>query len=878
MTVAVDDDGTLLMGAPGAGLWSGVLFALSTSNNELRETIVELSKNYSTAYNLMGYSMTVGRFTTNRDDVQVAVGVPRWSIGRQYGRVNVFSLETTSLRFLRQLTVYGSVPFAYFGHTILAVDVDGDGLDEMLVAEPMFTSGTIAVEVGRVLIYANLGGRFGVVPRHVVGTTTRGRLGHAMVSLGDVNKDGYTDVAISAPYGDVGIVYVHLGSPNGLRLTPAQVIRATDILSLSPLGFGAALAANVDVDGNGYSDMVVGSYLSETVVLIRSRPVVSILGELTTEPAVISYAPDDSRHACLDRRGRVFSCLKLTLCFRYSTDVIGALTEISYRITIDRPRRDLGLVPRAVFNKTGNFRYSSFVAVPSDETEGRRCDDVVVRLRHDFADRTSPIEMIVKYGVPNDERPKSDKAPLRDPLSVAVNDTEDLLTLRRFVHFSRSDEGCGTDGNCVPDLRITASDVIGGGEAIVLGLNKTIAFRVAFDNAGENGYDARLVFVARRAVTFVHAVLDARDVVCDQVQNSSSTMIVCEVGDPLAFGVARRIDVVVTTANLPLTLTELVVDVSLLSINLESVATMNDNAVQLRIGVKAKADVIIEGTISPLHYVVDPTTTTIPRVVTNETEIGRHVNASFFVTNRGPTTIPQIVVRVAIPTERRSSGDRILYVLSVDVAGNGYCADGPLVNPLGIATTGQLNFEHEFEKIFNSAPVTKGGQLSDETYGGGSSSGDGAGDGLVEVDMCRRVGDVHCQVLSCFFDDVAANDAASVRVVARLWESSYARDLNDFVRLQVSASAEPVGIPTLVEPENGKPNVVGLSFTIVSDSSGKSESAGVPAWLIAVISVGSLLAVAIALLVLWKLGFFRRKVREKLVEEKRLSRLYLDDK
>lgn len=45
-----------------------------------------------------------------------------------------------------------------------------------------------------------------------------------MTSLGDINHDGYTDVAIGAPYEGGGAIYIYLGSANGL-VTPYSQVR-----------------------------------------------------------------------------------------------------------------------------------------------------------------------------------------------------------------------------------------------------------------------------------------------------------------------------------------------------------------------------------------------------------------------------------------------------------------------------------------------------------------------------------------------------------------------------------------------------------------------------------------------------------------------------
>lgn len=44
-----------------------------------------------------------------------------------------------------------------------------------------------------------------------------------MTSMGDLNHDGFLDVAIGAPYEDKGVIYIFLGTADGLMKDPAQV-------------------------------------------------------------------------------------------------------------------------------------------------------------------------------------------------------------------------------------------------------------------------------------------------------------------------------------------------------------------------------------------------------------------------------------------------------------------------------------------------------------------------------------------------------------------------------------------------------------------------------------------------------------------------------
>lgn len=52
------------------------------------------------------------------------------------------------------------------------------------------------------------------------------RFGIALSSLGDLNKDGYDDLAIGAPYDEdgAGTVFIYLGSNEGIIREPSQVL------------------------------------------------------------------------------------------------------------------------------------------------------------------------------------------------------------------------------------------------------------------------------------------------------------------------------------------------------------------------------------------------------------------------------------------------------------------------------------------------------------------------------------------------------------------------------------------------------------------------------------------------------------------------------
>ncbi len=126
-----------------------------------------------------------------------------------------------------------------------AGDVNADGYSDVIVGAPFYNSGR-----GRAYIYFG-GNTMDNVPDVVMtGAGSSDEFGRAVSDAGDLNGDGFSDVAVSSF--SVNKIYIYYGG--------AAMNNVHDVLISSV--FLSSVASAGDVNGDGYSDLIVGQTLS----------------------------------------------------------------------------------------------------------------------------------------------------------------------------------------------------------------------------------------------------------------------------------------------------------------------------------------------------------------------------------------------------------------------------------------------------------------------------------------------------------------------------------------------------------------------------------------------------------------------------------------
>ncbi|MFZ5468279.1 MAG: integrin alpha, partial [Myxococcota bacterium] len=267
--VNADGYGDLLLGAPS---WSGqeaiegraYLYLGSASGlSSVPDWTVDPTDQINAYF---GYSIA-GVGDVNGDDYgDVVVGAFGWNgQATLEGRAYLYLGSAAGLSMTPTWTADPTDQIsAYFGSSIAgAGDVNGDGFADVVVG----ASNLDDPEANEGSAFLYLGSAIGLASTPTWSATPTNQpnafFGNSLAGAGDVNGDGFGDVVVGAfrwsgQGTNEGRAYAYLGSATGLSSTPTWAADPADQISAE---FGFSVASAGDVNGDGYSDVVVGAPL-----------------------------------------------------------------------------------------------------------------------------------------------------------------------------------------------------------------------------------------------------------------------------------------------------------------------------------------------------------------------------------------------------------------------------------------------------------------------------------------------------------------------------------------------------------------------------------------------------------------------------------------
>ncbi|KTG38192.1 hypothetical protein cypCar_00012153 [Cyprinus carpio] len=581
----------------------------------------------------LGYSVAAGHF--NKDSItDYVVGVPNDL--HTAGSVKIINGATEPLQIMKAIS--GIQIASYFGHSVAVTDINRDGCDDILIGAPLFMEQLSTQkfrEVGQVFVYLQRKGfSFSSRPNQILtGTYAFGRFGSAIAPLGDIDHDGFNDVAVGAPgSGEGGQVFIYLGQSDGLSNQYVQLIESPFKTLKDPPMFGFSMRGGTDIDDNGYPDLIIGAWGASKVATYRAQAVVRTQARVSFFPDLLN--PED-QFCQLHQSSTFVTCFIIMACISVSGHRIPEKIVLNTELQLDRMKQSMA---RRTLLLDSN-QPSAYFHLSVERNSADVCKNFTAYLLPEFKDKLSPIFISVNYSLANS------KDAVLHGQSVAVGQTRIILN-------------CGQDNICIPDLRLKA---VASTQPILIGDENPALLIIEAENQGEGAYETEL-YISPPAHTHYQGVVSNQEnfthLVCGQKKENGSVIVVCDLGNPMEAGHQLKAGLYFSMGGL-----EQVEDHITFQMQIRSKNSQNpdSNLVQLQVDVNAVAFLEMRGVSSPVDCVL-PIAKWEPKDFPEDLdEVGPLVEHVYELRNMGPSPV-NVNLTLEFPVSQNES--YLLYVFA----------------------------------------------------------------------------------------------------------------------------------------------------------------------------------------------------------------------
>ncbi|XP_047399237.1 integrin alpha-E isoform X1 [Sciurus carolinensis] len=498
------DEGQVLLGAVGAFNWSGgvLLYHMQSRRGHfLNQTAADTNV---TQYGYLGYSVAVLHKACG---VSYIAGAPRY---KQHGAVFELQKESRGSTFVPVLE--GKQMGSYFGSELCPVDVNMDGTtDFLLVAAPFYH---IHKEEGRVYMYRlhEQDGSFSFVcTLNGLDGFTHARFGFAMATVGDINQDTFTDVAIGAPLegfeaddgASFGSVYIYNGHWNGFSGRQPQRISASAVAPGLHY-FGMSVAGGLDFDGDGLVDITVGT-LGRAVVL-RSLPVVRLNVSMTFTPSAlpIGFKGSVNVHLCFEISSRTSAT---------ESGLRETWLNFTVDVDVENPRKRL---------QCSNLR-DCLSHLREWNDQSRLCENLQLNpVEEELCEEDcfSNISVKVNYQLQIPEGLRGHSWPV-------LESSPEPSTIFQLPY----EKACKNKLFCIAELQLATTI---SQQELVVGLTKELTMNISLTNSGEDSYMTSMVLNYPRNLQFKRIQKPpSPNIQCDDPKPTAFALVMnCKIGHP----------------------------------------------------------------------------------------------------------------------------------------------------------------------------------------------------------------------------------------------------------------------------------------------------------------------------------------------------------
>ncbi|XP_052426948.1 integrin alpha-3b [Carassius gibelio] len=820
-------------GTPGSFVWQGTVHMKERDpnsdfpgdRNEI--TFGKLGEDRLNIY--IGYSVLEDIKLLDRSDYTVVTGAPRDNF-----KGSVILAKKQDLVLNPVTTIPGEQIGSYFGSCLAVTDLNNDDWKDLIVGAPFYFD-RYKEEGGAVYIFMNENGFFQEKASLVLKGQKGSGFGFAVAAVGDVNQDGFQDFAVGAPFHDSGKVYLWMGSKSGISKEPSQVIEGK---SLGPSGFqtfGYSLSGGMDMDGNDYPDILVGS-MDDRIALLRARPVIHLSKNFTVEPKIVIPSQ------CVDSW-----CIKVTVCFSYTLSSGNRAFQkpITVKYTVDADQNRRGPRVRFLNNKQSTFTSLLSFSAPA-------CQELELTVNTPVRDKLQPIAFTLNVSL--NEQKATAQQTLQSLDDFPVLSGQQVLTDKTEINFHKE---CGDDNRCSSNLQLTAMFADEDHNPFP---NQTMEFNssikkmvmtVEVTNAPDGGRQAEDAHQAMLNISIPPSLQYSGvrpQPGFDTIVCSANETVICDLGNPFKSNQKASFIIIFETSGITL-YTELIES----QLQLSTISEQKD-LFPVPVTLSVKNTVLTSFSLDKQELDTSFSGSVTGESAMNSTsDVGSPLELVFRVQVLGAPLgdLGTLMIDFAWPFEV-TNGKWLLYLTEIVIKGasESRCVPpGKVVNPLNLTLSDRATkrSKRDLESGYPHAASVAITATRKMSY-------------LLE---CSKL-TARCMTFSCPLQNMSTQ--AEIRVRSRVWNGTLLEDYANALRVEVKGQAT---LRLLTDKPAIRMENITIEFSVNIDPVlGEETPYEVPLWIIIVAAVAGILLLGIISLILWKCGFFRRASRREMYEAK----------